>query len=164
MEACMKRFLLVGAAALLLAGVTADQASARGMGGGGGGFARGGGGGGGGGFARGGGGGGFARSGGGFAAPRAMVGGGGFSRGAMVNRGFTGGRVAQGNWGGRGWAGNGWRGHRFHRGFPFVAAGVGAGLALGAYGYYDDDYDNTSYGYGDQCTQWNGWAWVNVCY
>jgi hypothetical protein len=157
----MKRVLLVGASALVFAGAMTGAAFARGPGGGGGG----------GGHAAygGGGGGGFARGGGGFAAPRASVGGGfaaprasvggNFARGATVNRGFARGGVAQGNWGARGWNGGTWNHHR--RGFvPF--AGVAAGIAIGsAYAY---DYPDYGYYSGDQCIQWNGWAWVNVCY
>jgi hypothetical protein len=37
--------------------------------------------------------------------------------------------------------------HHHHRGFPFAAAAIGAGLAFGAYpyGYYDDYYDYPYY-------------------
>jgi hypothetical protein len=89
----------------------------------------------------------------GFAAPRAAVttrGGGTFT-----GRTFTG---RTGTFAGRSFAGHGgghwvWRNHR--RVFVPFAAGVGLGLAFGAWGpgYYDDE-----------CVAWNGWRWVNVCW
>jgi hypothetical protein len=71
--------------------------------------------------------------------------------------------------------------HHHHRGFPFAAAAIGAGLAFGAYpyGYYDDYYDYPyaasyydDYGYGDDCyivrkRIWTPYGWtlrrVQVC-
>jgi hypothetical protein len=168
----VKRLLAMGAAALVLAFVVSDQASAQRRGG----------------F------GGFSgvRSGSGFSGMR--VGGAGFSGmrvGAAGFRGFSGSairgtgvgyrgvRVATGargvgygvrtagirtaaigpgrpgwgvagrpGWGGvrpgwrRGWGGWGW-------GFPLAAAAIGAGY----YGSYSSD-----------CWAWDGYQWVNVCY
>jgi hypothetical protein len=141
MEACMKKLLLAGAAALLLTGAMADPSfAAKGGGHGGPGVS------------------GRAGTGGGATAPRAAVTApgatginraapGGYTRGPGAVTGRT------GTWAGRGgpWAGRAghwaWRHH--HRVFVPFAAGVGPGLAFG----YDDD----------DCVVWNGWRWVNVC-
>jgi hypothetical protein len=137
MEACMKRLLLAGAAALLLTGVAAGPTYAAVKGGGPGGA-------------------------GGMTHMTGPGGAGGMTRGPTnfgnVNRGpgpyasvtrgpntftATPNRTA-GHWG--------WLHGRRHF-FPGVAAGVGLGLAFGAWGwpYYND------------CVAWNGWQWVNVC-
>jgi hypothetical protein len=160
----MKTVLALGAAALIVAALTPEVASARAGGFHGGGGFRGGG------FGVGGfrGGGGFraAAVGGGF---RGGIGGfrGGF-RGPVVGSGlgvagFRGGfrgpvvgsgvRVAgfRGGWGGRGW---GWR-----RGLGWPLA---AGLAVGSVGYYGYPY-YSSY-YSDPCVAWNGYTWVDACY
>ena len=67
----------------------------------------------------------------------------------VASPGFSGARVADGNWNG----GGNWRGGNFrHRGFgPGFAAGAFAGAALGSYAYYSDPYyyDNGSGYYAD---------------
>jgi hypothetical protein len=143
----MKRFLLVAAAALALAALQPDNASARPVFGGFGGFHGG-------------------MVGGGF---RGGVVGGGF-RTAAIGGGWRGGWVGRpglgwggvgrpgwgwgGGWVGRpgwGWGGRwGW-GRGWGWGWP-IAAGIG----IGALGYYSD------VGY-DQCLVWNGFRWVNTC-
>lgn len=112
-----------------------ESASARG-GFGGGGFHGGGGG-----FHGGGGfrGGGIGMGGGGFRA--AAMGGGGFRSAAIPAAGFRGGSFAV----------NGFRGGYHpgfrHRGFPIVAAAVGAGLGYGLNGGYGYGYNDYDYGY-----------------
>jgi hypothetical protein len=143
-EVAMLRKTMVALFAMAsIAMLVPDVASARMGGGMGGGGFRGGGGFGGGGFR----GGGIGIGGGGFRA--AAIGGGGFRTAAIGGGGFR----AAGPMGFRGgtFAANSFRGGHFrpgfrHRGFPFAAGAViGAGLAYGAYDYYDDGY----YGYGD---------------
>jgi hypothetical protein len=146
----MKRLMLVGAAALVLASLMPDDASAQRGRGGGSGMRVGGGGGGVRAAAIGGGYRGAGIAGGGYAirsagiAPGVGIGRGGYAiRSAAIARG--------GVWRGR----RGW-------GIPLVA-----GLAAaGAYGYYGDaSYGYSSYGYSsdDQCLAWNGYGWVSVC-
>jgi hypothetical protein len=139
----MKRLLLVGAAALVLASLMPDDASAqRGRGGGG------------------------MRIGGGGGGLRAAAIGGGY-RGAGIGGGYRGVGIGRGGYGIRsaGIARGGvWRGRRgWGWGFP-VAAGL---AAAGAWGYYDyPSYGYSSdYGYssGDGCLAWNGYGWVSVC-
>ncbi len=148
-EIIMKRLMLVGAAALVLASLMPDDASAQRGRGGGSGMRVGGGGGGVRAAAIGGGYRGAGIAGGGYAirsagiAPGVGIGRGGYAiRSASIARG--------GVWRGR----RGW-------GIPLVA-----GLAAaGAYGYYADaSYGYSSYGYSDdQCLAWNGYGWVSVC-
>jgi hypothetical protein len=148
-EIIMKRLMLVGAAALVLASFIPDDASAQ-RGRGGGGVKIGGGGGGVGAAAIRGGYRGVGIGGGGYAirsagiAPGLGIGRGGYAiRSAGIARG--------GIWRGR----QGW-------GIPLVA-----GLAAaGAYGYYGEpSYGYSSYGYSsdDGCMAWNGYDWVSVC-
>jgi hypothetical protein len=94
---------------------------------------------------------------GGFGGVRA----GGFGPGgAMAMTGFRGGAIGRPGWGGvvrPGWGGGwrgGWGGGGWGWGWP-VAAGVAAGVALGG---------PWGWGYGNDCTYWNGYAWVNACY
>jgi hypothetical protein len=177
-EEVMLRKTIVALFAIASIGILApDVASARG-GFGGGGFH---------------GGGGF--GGGGFRAAGVGMGGAGF-RAAAISPGFRSGGVGPGfrtaafSPGVRGGAfaannsfrtgmHSGFRHH--HRGFPFAAAAIGAGLAFGAYpyGYYDDYYDYPyaasyydDYGYGDGCyivrkRIWTPYGWtlrrVQVC-
>jgi hypothetical protein len=89
----------------------------------------------------------------GFAGSRAMAfAGPGFRSAGVVGRPAWGGAAWRGGWAGGRWAGRpGWRGW----GWP-VAAGVAAGVVLAApWGYY---------GYGGDCTYWDGYGWVNACY
>jgi hypothetical protein len=84
---------------------------------------------------------------------------------AQRGRGMGGG-FAHGGWG-PGWRGGwgpGWRGGW---GLP-LAAGVAAGVALGAYPYYGYGYapygyGYAPYGYANPCVAWNGYGWVQVC-
>src|SRR5258708_33305487 len=96
------------------------------------------------------------RGGGGFGGFRAGgigMGGAGF-RSAAISPGFRTAAFSPGIRSGA-FAGNAFRGGNFrsgfrhHRGFPFAAAAFGAGLAYGAYGYYDDDYYYGGYPYDD---------------
>jgi hypothetical protein len=167
----MKRFFVVGAAALMLVSLLPDVASAqRGMRGGGGVGAVG----------IGGGGRGVAVGGAGFRA--ANIGG---YRGAVgIGRGYgiRTAAIGSGAYAVRGGAWRpgfgvvgrpglrvaGWHGGRRGWGFP-IAAGIVAAGALGYYGYPSYGYSSygySSYGYSsyDDCQAWDGYQWVNTCY
>ena len=80
-----------------------------------------------------------------------IFGGGGF-RGPVVGGGARVAAFRGGGWGWRrGWGGWGWP----------VAAGLGLGLG---WGYYNYPYYSGYYGYSDPCLAWNGYNWINVCY
>lgn len=165
----MKNFIVVTGAAMLLALMSIEDASARSRGGGfgGGGFR--GAGFGGGGFRAVGVGGGFrgAGFGGGFRAVNVggfrgagMVGGyrgAAFRSAAIGAPGFRGARIA---WGGQrvAWAGRGYYRHGYypyHRyGYRRYAFPIAAGIGLAAASSY----------YYDSCWRYDGWQWVNVCY
>ena len=138
----MNKLLLMGAAFLMIITLLPDEAFAqRGGGRGGGGF-----------------GGGFSRGGGGYR--------GGFYRGALVGAGYRGGlyrTAAIGGYrggfyrGGLGYRYGAWRpGWGWRARWPVVA-----GIGLATLGYYGYPYYS---GYYDQCTVWDGYAWVNTCY
>jgi hypothetical protein len=109
------------------------------------------------------------RGGGGFAGRGAAgIRGGAFAgRGAMATGGFGRAAIGRPAWGG-GWAGRraiavgrpvgwGWGGRRWRGGWGWpVAAGIATGVAVGAAAA-------SPWGWGDNCMQWNGFRWVNVC-
>jgi hypothetical protein len=74
----------------------------------------------------------------------------GIRSGAFANSAFRGGHFRSG--------------FRHHRGFPFAAAAIGAGLAYGAYGYYDDDYYYGGYPYDDGYYYGAGYYGDGGCY
>src|SRR5215216_3895761 len=162
-ESSMNKLLLMGAAFLMIITLLPDEAFAqRGGGRGGGGF-----------------GGGFSRGGGGFGGGfrGASIGGGGFRGAAIGGAGFRGAAIGgyRGGFYRGGLVGGGYRGgfYRGGLGYRYGAWRPGwgwrarwpvvAGIGLATLGYYGYPYYSGYYDY-DQCTVWNGYAWVNTCY